>query len=199
MTEEQLEAAKQQLREHLNLFQVLSEEATEAVVSLFSLFSASRKEILTALGEPELYLYFVVEGVQRVYYYDDSGKEATLVLTYAPSMGGVLDAMLNKAPSQFYYETLTKSVFIRARYDKIDSLIATYPEIERMLRMGLSHTLSGLLLRMAQLQCFSSEEKFRALMKRSKHILHLVPHKYLANYIGVDVSSFSKMVNTIEI
>lgn len=199
MTEEQLDAAKQQLREHLNLFQVLSEEAIEAFVSLFSPFIASRKEIITAAGENERYLYFVVEGVQRVYYFDDSGKEATLVLTYAPSMGGVLDALLNKTPSRYYYETLTKSVFLRAPYKKIEKLSEEFPEIDQMLKVGLAQTLSGLLLRMAELQCFSSEEKFRSLMKRSKHILQLVPHKYLANYIGVDASSFSKMVNTIEI
>jgi CRP-like cAMP-binding protein len=199
MTEEQLDTAKQQLREHLNLFQVLSEDATEAIVSLFQAFSASRKEIITAAGEHERYLYFVLEGVQRVYYFDDAGKEATLVLTYAPSLGGVLDAMLNKTPSRYYYETLTKSVFIRAPFEKIEKLIPEFPEIECLFRVGLSQTLSGLLLRMAELQCFSSEEKFRSLMKRSKHILHVVPHKYLANYIGVDVSSFSKMVNSIEI
>jgi CRP-like cAMP-binding protein len=199
MNSEQLSEAQNQLLQHFKHVYPISEKAGEAIVSLFQAYSASRKEIITAAGENERYLYFVVEGVQRVYYFDDLGKEATLVLTYAPSMGGVLDAMLNKTPSRYYYETLTKSVFLRAPYQKIEKLSEEFPEIDQMLKVGLAQTLSGLLLRMAELQCFSSEEKFRSLMKRSKHILQLVPHKYLANYIGVDASSFSKMVNTIEI
>jgi hypothetical protein len=55
------------------------------------------------------------------------------------------------------------------------------------------------LQRLAELQCFSSEEKFRSLLQRSPHILQLVPHKYLANYLGIDATNFSKFINRIRI
>jgi hypothetical protein len=68
-----------------------------------------------------------------------------------------------------------------------------------MVRKGLSGVISGLEERLVEVQSFSSEEKFRALLKRSPHILQLVPHKYLASYLGIDATNFSKLINRIRV
>lgn len=171
----------------------------EAFAALWQPFAAGRKEILTVVGEQERYLYFVLEGVQRVYYFDEAGREATLVFTYAPSFGGVLDAMMLQQPSRYVYETLTASVFLRALYRDVDVLMKTRLPVANMIRKGLVHAMSGLLERLAEVQSFSSEDKFRKLLQRSPHILQLVPHKYLANYLGIDPTNFSKLINRIRI
>jgi CRP-like cAMP-binding protein len=177
----------------------LSDEDWGALAQIWKPFEARRKEILTASGETEKYLYFVVEGVQRVYYLDDHNREATVVFTYPPSFGGVIDSQLLETPSRYYYETLTPSRFIRATFSDFKTLAEQRPGIERMLRKGVTQTLSGVLERLVEVQCFSSEEKFRKLLQRSPHILQLVPHKYLANYLGIDPTNFSKLVNKVKI
>jgi CRP-like cAMP-binding protein len=162
-------------------------------------FSAKRKELITTAGSMEKYLYFVTEGVQRVYYFDDQNREATLVFTYPPSFGGVLDAMMLQQPSRYNYETLTPSTFLRMPVEELQRLMEKYQAIEILIRKGLSQTLSGVLERMAEIQCYSSEEKFKNLFQRSPHILQLVPHKYLANYLGIDPTNFSKLINKVRI
>lgn len=162
-------------------------------------FRAKRKELITAAGNIEKHLYFVTEGVQRVYYFDEYNREATLVFTYAPSFGGVLDSLLLQRPSRYFYETLTASTFLKAQHIDLQRLMDMYPAVATMVHHGVAHALSGVLERQVELQCFSSEDKFKKLLQRSPHILQLVPHKYLANYIGVDPTNFSKMVNRIRI
>jgi hypothetical protein len=142
-------------------------------------------------------LYFVTAGAQRVFYRDDQGREATLVFTYPFSFGGVLDAMLLEKPTEDTYETLTPSHFLRASYTELKALQSIHPGIQMMVSKALFATISGLLSREVELQCFSSEEKFRALLKRSPHVIHLIPHKYLANYLGIDPTNFSKFMNQI--
>lgn len=171
----------------------------EAFARLWQPYRAGRKEVLTRIGGPEPYLYFVTEGVQRVYYFDDEGREATLVFTYAPSFGGVLDAMMLQQPSRYAYETLTASAFLRAPYREVEQLMQTSHAVETMVRKGLAAALSGLLERLAEVQCYTSADKFRKLLQRSPHILQLVPHKYLANYLGIDPTNFSKLLHTIRI
>jgi len=165
---------------------------------LFEPYSAKRKICLTAQGEEEKFLYVVLEGVQRVYFLDQNGREATLVFTYPPSFAGVLDAMMLGGKSRYYFETLTTSRFLRAH---ISSVLALKNEIavSELLRLGLSGSLSGLLERLVETQVFSSEEKFRSLLRRSPHILNWIPHKYLANYLGIDPTNFSKLINSISI
>ena len=72
-------------------------------------------------------------------------------------------------------------------------------EIAQMINLGVSGALGGVLDRLAELQLMSSEEKFRSLLMRSPHILTLVPHKYLASYLGIDATNFSKLMNRVKI
>ena len=177
----------------------LPEEDWHALSEIWTPFDAERKVTITTMGTKERYLYFVLEGVQRVYYYDEHGHEATIIFMYNPSFGGVLDSFLLQKPSRYYYETLTPSRFIRASYQDLEMLMRSRHQVETMIRKGLSGTLAGLLERLVEIQCFSSEEKFTSLMKRSPHILQLVPHKYLANYLGIDATNFSKLMNKVRI
>lgn len=191
--------ALEQLKITCNGISVLTDEEWNAFSTIWKPFSAKRKEQLTVADSVEKHLYFVYEGVQRVYYFDESGREATIVFTYAPSFGGVLDSFMLKQKSKYYYETLTPSQFLRADEAAVKQLMATHKGIEALIMQGISFALSGVLERLTELQCFSSEEKFKQLLKRSPHILQLVPHKYLASYIGIDATNFSKLINKIRI
>jgi CRP-like cAMP-binding protein len=188
-----------QLRQLVNKFQPLSDNDWEAFSSLWIEFSAKRKEQLTHAGEKEKHLYFVIDGIQRVYYFDEQKREATIVFTYPPSFGGVIDSCMLQQPSRYFYETLTPSLFLRASAVELLNLIETNTAIETMVRKGITGTLSGIMERLVELQCYSSEERFKKLLQRSPHILQLIPHKYLANYIGIDATNFSKLINHVRI
>lgn len=171
----------------------------EAFYAVLKPYTAKRKEILTFAGTEEKYLYFVIDGLQRIYYSDEQNREATLLFTYSGNFGGVLDSMLSQKPSNFYYETLSPSTFLRVPFEQVEKLAASNQNISLLLQKGLIGAFSGVLKRLVEIQCFSSEEKFKQLLQRSPHILQIVPHKYLANYIGIDVSNFSKLVNSVKI
>lgn len=177
----------------------VSDPAWRSFADVWEPFTAKRKELLTFAGEKEKYLYFVSEGVQRVYYDDVQGREATLVFTYAPSFGGVLDALMMQTPSRYYYETLTPSVFLRAPAEALFDCMAAHRDLDILVRKGVTGALSGVLQRLAEMQSFSAEERFRSLLARSPHILQQVPHKYLANYLGIDATNFSKLMNSVRI
>jgi hypothetical protein len=74
-----------------------------------------------------------------------------------------------------------------------------YPNFERFVRIITARTLAGVLQRQVEVQCFSAEEKFKSLLQRSPHVLRLIPHKYLANYLGLDATTFSKLLGTVRL
>ena len=188
-----------QLQTLINNVHPFSALEWNAFAEIWSPIEAKRKEILTLAGEKEKHLFFVCEGIQRIYYLDDESREATIVFTYAPSFGGVLDSFLLQTKSNYFYETLTPSSFLKASYLDFEIVMNQFPSVEKMVRKGLTDAFSGVLHRLVELQCYSSEERFRSLLKRSPHILQLVPHRYLANYIGIDPTNFSKLINRVKI
>lgn len=177
----------------------LSEAEAAAFSSAWQPLACKRKTVLTAAGETEKYLYFVLEGVQRCFYIGDNGREATLVFMYPPSFGGVADSFLTQTPSAYFFETLTASRFLRTTHAQVDALMKDYPAIQRMILHLTGHVIKGLLQRQTEMQCFSAEEKFRTLLTRSPHVLQLIPHKYLASYLGLDPTTFSKLLGSVRL
>ncbi len=189
----------QLLHQLVTPIQLLTKEEWDDFEQIWFPYEAARKQLITVAGEKEKYLYLVLDGVQRVFYADEENREATLVFTYAPSFGGVLDAFLLQQPSRYFYETLTPSVFLRASYTDIEKLMLKHHPIATLIRKGVTIATSGILERLVELQCYSTEQRFKTLLQRSPHILQLIPHKYLANYLGMDATNFSKLFNKTKI
>ena len=194
-----IDAALAHLQTAVRQVYPLEGAAWDDFAAIWQPFEARRKTILTAEGDTEKYVYFVLEGVQRAYALSDEGRESTLVFTYPYSFSGVADSFLLQQPSRYFFETLTPGVFLRASFRQLDEVMLRHHAVERMIRLATSHTMAGVLVRQIELQSFSAEQRFRALLKRSPHILHLVPHKYLASYLGMDATNFSKFLGNIRL
>ncbi len=183
----------------MDLIYPLPQAEWEAFSNIWQPFACKRKTLLTRAGDTERYLYFVLDGVQRSFYADDVHKEATIVFTYPPSFSGVADSFLTQSPSLYFFETLTASKFLRTTYAQLDQLMQQFPAVQTLVLRATAVTLKGVLKRQIDIQCFSAEEKFKALLRRSPHVLQLIPHKYLASYLGIDAATFSKLLNSVPI
>jgi CRP-like cAMP-binding protein len=177
----------------------LQPEEAAAFSACWQSLTVKRKTVLTAAGETEKYLYFVLEGVQRVFYLNDNSKQATIIFTYPPSFSGVADSFLTQTPSPYFFETLTASRLLRISYETVFRLADTYKGLQQMLLQATAHALKGALHRHIELQCYNNEDKFKTLLRRSPHLLQLVPHKYIASYLGIDATNFSKLLSGIKI
>jgi CRP-like cAMP-binding protein len=187
------------LKTFISKMHPLTVKELEAFTANWQPLTVKRKTMLTAAGETERYLYFVIEGVQRAFYLGDENKEATIVFTYPPSFSGVADSFLTQTPSLYFLETITASRFLRISYDEVQQLIKIHASIQQLFFKATAFALKGALERHIELQCYTNEEKFKTLLKRSPHILNLVPHKYLASYLGMDATNFSKLLATVRL
>lgn len=188
-----------ELKKFVSLIHPLTGDELDAFTECWQPLTVKRKTILTAAGETERYLYFVLEGVQRAFYLADENREATIVFTYPPSFSGVADSFLTQTPSLYFLETVTASRLLRISYEQLQQLVKQYPNIQQLIFKATAFALKGALHRHVELQCFTNEEKFKTLLQRSPHILHLIPHKYLASYLGINATNFSKLLATVKI
>ncbi len=176
----------------------LSEESWEAFASIWQPVSFKRKAVITSAGEVEKYLYFVVDGIQRGYVIHGD-KEATIFFSYPHSFSGIADSFLLQKPSLQFLETITSSELIRASHQSFQRVVNQYADIQQFIFKASIYAWSGVMERQVELMTFTAEEKFTTLLKRSPHILNLVPHKYLASYLGIDPTTFSKLLASVRL
>jgi len=189
----------EQLYTFIAAVQSLKENEWQQFSGIWQPFECKRKTILTATGETERHLYFVLDGLQRAFYVGDDQKEATIVFTYPHSFSGVADSFLTQTASNYFFETLTASKFLRTTYKQLEELMNKFPAIQQLVLKLTAFALKGVLERQIEIQSFSAEEKFRSLLKRSPHVLQIIPHKYLASYLGIDPATFSKLLGSVRI
>ena len=189
----------EQLHKFISAIQPLKENEWQQFSDIWQSYECKRKTMLTAAGETERHLYFVLDGLQRAFYIGDDQKEATIVFTYPYSFSGVADSFLTQTASNYFFETLTTSKFLRTTYRQLEELMNKFPAIQHLVLKLTAFALKGVLERQIEIQSFSAEEKFRSLLKRSPHVLQIIPHKYLASYLGIDPATFSKLLGSIRI
>jgi CRP-like cAMP-binding protein len=186
------------LRQQLSARHPIDEAAWADFSAIWIPVKYKRKSIITVAGETEKYLYWVTSGVQRGFHLHGD-KEATIVFSYPYSFSGIIDSFLNQQPSRYFLETLTASSFLKTSYLQFEQVRKKWPDIAEVVYLFLAATVSGILERQIELMVYTAEEKFRILLKRSPHILNLIPHKYLASYLGIDPTTFSKLLSSIKI
>lgn len=186
------------LRKQVFSFHPIDEEAWQDLVQPWTEIKVKRKQPLTMMGEKEKYLYLVLDGVQRAFH-THNNREVTLVFSYPHSFSGVVDSFLLQSPSLYQLETLTESTLLRISHHDFAALMHKHRSIDTWVRIAVTQVLAGTLQREIELIAFSAEEKFTALLRRSPQVLNMIPHKYLASYIGVDPTNFSKLLGSVKL
>ena len=189
---------KEELRKYINHIHPIKEDVLNEFLDCWETKPAKKREIVADIGITEKYLHFITKGVQKAYYIAN-GNQYNIAFSYPYAFTCVPESFLTHQPSLYCWQCVTDSKFLRISYSSFFSFVDQYPEFETLLRKKLISTLNGLGNRYYRLLTLSMEERFRDLMKTSPQLINLVPQKDLANYLKIDPTNFSKLINSIKL
>jgi CRP-like cAMP-binding protein len=182
--------------EYLSQFHPLTEAEYGLLTSELVSRSFKKGDILLQPGQIQRELYFVQSGVQMSWL-ETERKTHVLAFTYPPNLCAVPEAFSLQRPSPFYLSCLADSEMGCLSFEKLQQIFDRSQAIERLFRKLAEAYLAGLINRHLELHALGMEERFKVFCRRSPSLLHLVPHKYLASYLGIDATNFSKLYNTV--
>lgn len=186
------------LHQYLQQFAPLKEEEFELLTKHLVSKSFKKGYILLSPGEVQKELYFIKSGLQMSYF-ETEEKAHVMAFTYAPGISAVPDSFSIQAPSSFYLSCLSDSQLEGISYERLQELFDKSQAIERLFRRMTELVLTGVIKRHIELHALTMEERYKAFCKRSPHLLQMAPHKYIASYLGIDPTNFSKLFNQVRI
>lgn len=151
-----------------------------------------RGAVITDVGQVENWFSIVQEGVQRIHVPHD-GDEVCVGFAYGHSWSGVFDSFVSRRPSRFVLQAVTASVLLSIHHDDLRALRDGMPVLERFGRLILEEVVVGRASREIELLTLTAEERYRALLQRSPHLLQLVPQKDIASYLRMTPETFSRL------
>ncbi|WP_258105653.1 Crp/Fnr family transcriptional regulator [Marinoscillum sp. MHG1-6] len=186
------------MKDFLSQIHSVDDAVLEEYLSHWKPYGAPKRTIMTAPGETERHLYFVMEGIQKSYYLHDD-KQHVIAFTYPPSFSGIPESFLTQTPSKYFLETITASQFIRISYEKHQQLMQEHRPIETLFRKATEYLLIGMIHRHYELMAYDIETRFKAFTQRSSHLLNILPQKDIASYLRIDPTNLSKLLNNVKI
>ena len=160
--------------------------------------SFAKGDLIVAPGQVQNELYFINEGVQFSHF-DGRSKLHVMAFTYPPHICAVPGSFALRQPSKYSVTCLSDTEAESIKYDQLQELFGKSPAIERLFRKMTESLLAGVIDRHRELHSMTIEERYRTFCRRSPHLLQSVPHKYIASYLGIDATNFSKLFNRVKI
>ncbi|MBE9583863.1 Crp/Fnr family transcriptional regulator [Mucilaginibacter sp. JRF] len=172
----------------------LTEEEKEYFISLLHPKELSRKQFLLKEREVCKYSAFVNSGCLRGYTVDEHGLEH--VMNFAPSGWWIADmySLLSQKPGTLNIDAIEPTEILLLSKVKQELLYHEVPKFERFFRIITENSLVAYQQRLMDNLSLSAEERYNNFCRRYPTLIHQLPKKDIAAYIGVTPEFFSRMM-----
>lgn len=171
----------------------LTPEEQTQFLSLTETKSYKAKTILLKKGEVCTYSFFVTKGILRSYTMDENGVEH--VVSFACPGWWIADmySYLSQRPGQLYIEVNEDAEVMLLSKKNQEQLYHDIPKMERFFRILIENSLVANQQRLIDNLTFTAEARYDKFSKKYTDLIHCLPQKQIASYIGVTPEFFSKM------
>lgn len=171
----------------------LTSEEQEQFAELFEPKSLKTKQFLLQEGEICRHSAFVVKGCLKGFGVDKNGFEH--ILQFAPSGWWIADlySLISQKPAILNIQAVEATDLLLIRKEKQEAFCLQVPKVERFFRILMEHSLVSHQQRILDNLSLTAEERYQRFCEKYPDLIHCLPQKEIAAYIGVTPEFFSKM------
>ena len=172
----------------------LTPEESNYFLELLQPVTLKRKDILLKSGQVCKHSAFVTAGCLRGYNVDENGFEH--VLNFAPVGWWMADmySLLSQKPGTLNIEAIDNTEMLLLSKSKQEELYDKIPKFERFFRIITENSLVAYQQRLMDNLSLTAEERYHNFCKRYPTLIHALPKKDIATYIGVTPEFLSRML-----
>ena len=183
----------QYLKEQLQSLVDLNEVECAHFIRQLTRKKYKRHELLLREGEVCKHVFFIVSGMTRYFYTNESGVEQTGQFFFETSWYTDYDSFLTGKPSDQSVQALEKSELLLLPKPLLYRLYDENPKFERFGRLMAEQAFLGVRQRNNSLLLESPEVRYLNLIQQRPKVIDRVPLHYIASYLGIKPESLSRI------
>ncbi len=176
---------------YFNQFQRISKEAESEIEAISSILSLSKNEILQPFNHTCKTIYFLKQGIARIYYLKD-GIDITEGFYFENSLIARVESLFTGRPTKKAIQILEDAEIVSIDAKKLFVLYDKDPLIERLFRKIFEAGYVETIFRLESLQFHTAEERYNDLLVKTD-IVKRIPLKHIASYLGITQVSLSRI------
>lgn len=171
----------------------LNEQEKELFISKLKLLKIKAKTTLVKKGDVADKTYFVNSGCVRAFTSDGEGTEYSVYFAPKDYWISEMYSYFSGNPSEQCLETVLPSEIVYFEKPDQEELFIKIPKLERFFRILIERSVVSHQQRIIDNLTKTAEERYVNFEKKYASIVHEIPQKQIASYIGVTPEFFSKM------
>jgi len=182
----------QELLTFLNTIHPLSNGVQKRLTAVLKSKFFKKKDILLREGQVCNHVYFVQEGLLRVYYLKDGVEICSGLL----AEGGVVisvKSFFNRETGDEFIQALEDTSVYYINYDELELLYKDFPEFNIIGRRLITDYYVKSEERNYLLRKQTAHEKFAYFQKNFGHLTARVPRRDIASYLGINLETLSRL------
>lgn len=184
---------QEKLREHIEKRVTLTDEEFAFVLAHFTVKKFKKYQFLIQEGERVEYSYFVVSGLLKLVYTDESGKQHIVSFAMEDWWESDFHAFFTQSKATMSLDCLEDTVVFCLSLDDYQSLCAGLQKFERFfLRLAISGSIAAQ-RRILSLMTTQAKARYEQLLKQYPSLIQRVPKTMLASYLGVSRETLSRL------
>jgi CRP-like cAMP-binding protein len=188
-----LDTAVAALRHLLRQVPYLTPDDVEAFVAAWQkTVPLARHDFLIRPGQVEHHLYFVAEGVLRIFL-PVAAEEICVGFGYAGTLLCSFPSFVEGRPSDYCIQALRGSYLLGISRGQVLALVESRPNLGRFWRTEMERAVVGRIEREIDLLLPEPQRRLDRLRARSPHLFQLVPRKYIASYLRMTPETLSRL------
>lgn len=184
---------QQKLREHIEKIVPLTDEEFTFVLAHFTSKRFKKHQFLIQEGDPVKYYYFVVSGLLKLVYTDDTGKQHLISFAMEDWWEGDFQAYYNQTPATLSLECLEDTAVFCLSLEGYHELCAGLPQMARFFLQKSTLGSIAAQQRLLSLLTTNAQERYERLLKQYPALVQRVSKTLLASYLGVSRETLSRL------
>ena len=172
---------------------VLNDIDKELCKNYFEPVLIPKNTVIEHQGKIPKYLYFVVSGFMRLFYYTDFGNEVTTHINCPPGFLTSYHHFIKQAPSDENVACITGCELLRITKNNLDYLVEQSSSFKDFSIWVFQQSIAYNENRSRELATLTAEQRYHKLLENYPGILHNVPLQYIASFLGMNAKSLSRI------
>ena len=174
----------------------ISDEEWKSYSSKLCVKEIQKKEIILKQGEICRDVFFVVDGLLRVFFVDNEGEEKTFHFSFENTFSADYESFLKKIPSNYSIQALEDTTIVLMSSEMLHDGYKSLRNGERLGRLLTEEYFFIFNDKIQALYTQSPIQRYHNLIEKFPNILQRIPQHYIASYLNISSVHLSRLKNS---
>lgn len=181
------------LKDYINALVPMANDDWALLDTMTSTFALLKGDTLLEPGQVCNNIYFLTEGVFRMYYVDPDGREINYRFALKNNFMVDFQSFLSRRPSRYYWLAMENAKGVAFSYGDVQQAYQQSRNWERFGRLIAEQVYQQVNERIELLQFLSPEQRYLHVVATQPDLVKQISQFHLSSYLGVTPESLSRI------